>query len=375
MRRRTHEEFIKLVSDLTNDEYSVLGTYINNFTKITMSHNLCKYIWDVVPSSFIFGTRCPKCSGVLQKTHNQFIEEVYSLVKDEYTIIGTYINAKTKLIIQHNICGNLLDITPHGFLTGSRCSRCSGVAHKTTEEFIEEVFNLVGEEYTIVGKYINAKKKIKIRHNICNHIWNTEPTNFLSGKRCPRCSVITQADQKRKSHKIFVKEIYDLVGDEYDVLGEYMGSFTNILIRHNTCNNTYEVTPHSFLTGTRCPKCKSLSSKGEKIIKRILDQLNIYFIPQKHFNGCRNKHTLIFDIYLPKENICIEYQGIQHFEPIDFSGRGEKWAKQQLKESKKRDGIKKNFCKLNNIELLEIPYWENNNIELILIEKLIKKDG
>lgn len=28
------------------------------------------------------------------------------------------------------------------------------------------------------------------------------------------------------------------------------------------------------------------------------------------------------------------------------------------------------FCKWNNIDLLRIPYWERNNLESILIEKL-----
>ena len=32
----------------------------------------------------------------------------------------------------------------------------------------------------------------------------------------------------------------------------------------------------------------------------------------------------------------------------------------------KRDGIKNNYCKNNNIPLLRIPYWEFNNIEKIL---------
>jgi len=48
--------------------------------------------------------------------------------------------------------------------------------------------------------------------------------------------------------------------------------------------------------------------------------LDIEYIKQKRFEKCRNKLPLPFDFYLPNENICIEYDGIQHFKPIDYFG-------------------------------------------------------
>lgn len=38
------------------------------------------------------------------------------------------------------------------------------------------------------------------------------------------------------------------------------------------------------------------------------------------YNECRLIYPLVFDFYLPDYNICIEYDGIQHFKPI------EKWG-------------------------------------------------
>ena len=67
----------------------------------------------------------------------------------------------------------------------------------------------------------------------------------------------------------------------------------------------------------------------------------------------------IFDFYLPEHKCCIEYDGIQHFESIEYWG-GEK----KLTSQRKRDEIKTNYCKDNNINLLRIKYNEN------ILEKL-----
>jgi hypothetical protein len=61
-RRKTHEEFLVEVSDLVQDEYSVIGEYTGTTSKIKVKHNKCGYEYVVMPSSFLQGNRCPKCS-------------------------------------------------------------------------------------------------------------------------------------------------------------------------------------------------------------------------------------------------------------------------------------------------------------------------
>ena len=73
---------------------------------------------------------------------------------------------------------------------------------------------------------------------------------------------------------------------------------------------------------------------------------------------------LKFDFYIPSLNVCIEYDGEQHFE-IAF-GKGE----EGLKDRKRKDEIKNNYCKFNNINLIRIPYWEFENIENIIIQEI-----
>jgi very-short-patch-repair endonuclease len=68
-----------------------------------------------------------------------------------------------------------------------------------------------------------------------------------------------------------------------------------------------------------------------------------------------------FDFFIPEFNTCIEYDGRQHFEPIEYFGGFYSLEKQRIK-----DKIKDNFCKNNNIKLIRIPYYEFDNIEKIL---------
>ena len=81
---------------------------------------------------------------------------------------------------------------------------------------------------------------------------------------------------------------------------------------------------------------------------------NIKFKREYIFDDCFYNDVLRFDFYLPNYNLCIEYDGIQHFKPVDIFG-GEEGFKVQLI----KDKIKDDYCKNNNINILRIPYYEN----------------
>jgi hypothetical protein len=66
-----------------------------------------------------------------------------------------------------------------------------------------------------------------------------------------------------------------------------------------------------------------------------------------------------FDVYLPVQNIAIEYQGAQHIRPVDYFG-GEKAFKNQ----KKRDERKAKLCQENNCQLIEV-YQGYNKAEVL----------
>ena len=120
------------------------------------------------------------------------------------------------------------------------------------------------------------------------------------------------------------------------------------------CGNTTEV-PLGQLTRKHTLSCGCRhQSKWEMFIRDFLVLLNVEFVQQKRFSDCMNKKcsdTLPFDFYLPSYNIIIEYDGEHHFHPVQGWGGEEKFNITQ-----QNDCIKNDYCKINNITLLRLPY-------------------
>ena len=106
-------------------------------------------------------------------------------------------------------------------------------------------------------------------------------------------------------------------------------------------------------------------SKYENYIMEILKSAKIKFLKEKTFKDLKNG-LYRFDFYLPDYNLFIEYDGIQHFEPVRFHGDNTEKNERAFKKIQEYDNIKNNYCKENKINLLRIPYWETKNIEKII---------
>jgi len=361
-KKRTHEEYLKEVYNLVGDEYEVLGEYKDCHTKIEMLHVICNTKYIVQPNRFLQGNRCPNCFGTHKKTTEEFKKEVYNLVGDEYEVLGEYLGTNKYIKIKHCTCNTIYNVTPHMFLQGNRCPECShGHKLKSQEKFEKEVYNLYNDKFKVIGKYLGNQEKVEIYCNKCNNIFKTIPNNFLKGEACPFCY-----GNNKKTTEEFKKEVYNLVGDEYEVLGEYINCSTKIKLLHHKCGNIYNVRPNNFLSnGDRCSYCKPISIGEERIIK-YLNLNNFIYEHKKKFEDCKNIFELEFDfqVFLDEENfILIEFDGKQH--TIDTYNNPENFKKQQ-----KRDQIKNEYCKNKNIRLLRIPYYELNNIENILDKEL-----
>lgn len=85
--------------------------------------------------------------------------------------------------------GHVFEMTWNDFIRGRGCSKCSGKYRRTKEEFLQEVFEEVGVEYTFLGEFENVDMKIKVVHNVCGHEYEVSPYKFINvGQRCPRCN-------------------------------------------------------------------------------------------------------------------------------------------------------------------------------------------
>lgn len=129
---------------------------------------------------------------------------------------------------------------------------------------------------------------------------------------------------------------------------------------------------HRTKDGSGCPKCSNKMSKSEKIIAEFLTQHSIKFIQEYTFIDCRDKNPLPFDFFLPDYNTIIEYDGIQHFQPINFSKKSTYNSSEILEYTKFHDKLKNEYCKNNNITLYRISYKDNLEQQLFTIIENLK---
>jgi len=127
----THEEFCTRVNNL-NPNIKILGTYINAKTKIECKCLIDNHIWSVLPGGLLQGNGCPKCTGNNKKTHKVFCEEMYD-INQNIEILGVYKNNKTKILCKCKIDNHEWQALPTNLLKNHGCPKCS--AKKTGDNF------------------------------------------------------------------------------------------------------------------------------------------------------------------------------------------------------------------------------------------------
>jgi len=226
------------------------------------------------------------------------------------------------------------------------CPKCTNNKKLTTEEFINNSNNIHHNKYDYsIVNYINNSTKIKI---ICpiHGIFEQTPNNHVNLKQgCPECFGNKKSNMTKflELSKKIHNDMYDYSLTDYDGMNKKVKI---ICLKHGVFE---QYATNHIHNSCGCPSCNE--SKGEKEICRILNEKNINYIRQHKFDKCRDKNPLPFDFYLPEYNTCIEFDGKQHFIPIEYLG-----GKINFEITKKHDQIKNNYCKNNNIHLLRIKY-------------------
>lgn len=357
-RKKTHEEYVEELS-IKNPIIDVIDIYIDSKTPISHKCKKHNILWNAIPSNILHGHGCPMCGGNAKKTNEQYIDEVKNINKF-IDVIGIYVNAKTKIAHRCKIDGHIWYALPYVILRGDGCPKCAGNAKKTTEDYIKEL-KIANPNIEVVEEYTGANYRILHRCKIDGHEWLATPANILFGCGCPECRNRMLSDIFVKSHNTYVEQL-SFVNPDLEVIGEYVNAKTPILHRCKVDGYVWKITPSNVLSGQGCPQCQE--SIGERKIRQWLESNNITYIYQKSFEGCNDKKTLPFDFYIPDYNLCIEFDGRQHFEPVDFSGKGEDYALEQFLLTQYHDSIKTKYCEGNNIKLLRIPYFKNIEEEL-----------
>ena len=262
--------------------------------------------------------------------------------------------------------------TSAGHLVGYKntgCPKCNGFVTLTHEEYLEK---LNSENPNVICKsiFVDSNTNLDFGCKICGYEWNTNPYHLIGVHKtfCPNCQRIKNGLANRKQQEVFEKEIKS-INKHLALVSEYKTCHDYVDIMCDRCKYIFSRKPTS-ITGRKslgCPFCDSKISSGERAILELLESNHIEYIHQmtyKDLLGVKEK-LLSYDFYLPKYNLLIEFQGGQHEKPIDLFG-----GEEQFKIQQEHDKRKKEYAKLHNIKLLEIWYYDFDNITEILNKEL-----
>ncbi len=362
-KRKTQDEY---TSELVvkNPTIKLVGEYINNKTPVLHYCETHDVYWDISPNNALRGRGCKKClsekiGNALRKSENQYVKEL-SLSNPNLRLVGTYIDSNTPTEHYCKIHEAVSKIIPYNALRGAGCSKChsekiSNKLRKLEDEYIMEL-SVKNPAVKLVGKYVNSTTPVAHYCEIHQVTWEITPSATLQGQGCKMCQSERIGDVLRKDENQYIKEL-STINPNIILCDKYCGA--NKPTRHKCLIHDYEwlPIPTNILRGHGCPKCNE--SKGELQITRWLQQHEIMNTPQKRFLDCSDIRPLPFDFYIPSLNICIEYQGEQHYRPVNFGGISDEEAYNNFLITQRHDETKRDYCLQNDIKLICIPYFED----------------
>lgn len=279
-------------------------------------------------------------------THEEFVRKAKEVHGDKYDYSVT-IFTRTADYVEINC-------PEHGsfkqrasnHLAGRGCKKCSGV-YMDKEYFIEKAQKVHGNKYLYEKvEYECYSEKVEITCKVHGSFMQS-PSNHLAGHGCSRCAGIYS------DRDLFIEKARKIHGDLYSYEKvEYINWVIKVEIICSEHGSFFQ-SPNNHQRGDRCPSCKR--SKGEEMIAKILDQLGVKYTTQKSFPTCRLTRLLYFDFYLPEYNLCLEYDGRQHTQPVDKFG-----GEEEFKLTQERDQFKNKWCQDNGVLLHRINHKEKD---------------
>ena len=367
-----NESFIEKARKVHGDKYDYSKVkYINANTKVCIVCPIHGEFWQR-PNSHLNGCGCKTC-GTNKSASNrtlqteEFIERAKQVHGDKYDYSKVeYKNAKTKVCIICPKHGEFWQM-PYSHLNKRGCKKCkyenfAKSKNMGINEFLKRAKEIHGERYDYSkSNYSGCEKKICIVCPIHGEFWQT-PNNHLHGHGCLECAKIERANKKRKDTNEFIERAREVHGDRYDYSKTvYKGALNPITI---ICKKHGEFIqrPNDHLNGHGCPNC--VNSILEENVRVELRKNNIEFNEYHKFEWLINEDTnypYSIDFYLPKQNIGIECQGVQHFKAIKFFG-----GEMNLRNTIKRDVDKKILCDKHGIKVI---YFLDKKYNKFLSEK------
>ena len=361
--------------------------FIDVYIRIICSY--CENEYDISLAHFKKGNKCTNCCNSYENSFAYYIQQELKEPLNKYwdwekNIVNPYLIRKgssKKIWIKCNKTNYHGSYITRGdrFYAGHRCPYCCHIKGRVHPKDSFAQWGIDNIDKDFLTKYWSSKntlnpweltpqssKKVwilcqdKDYHND-NGGYLTRCDSFYRNRRCSYC----------KNNKVHPKDSF---GYLYPQKAKYWSksndkspfeiapySSRKYKFYCEDCGEEFETDLGSITSNTRSMKCrKCTSSKGEQKIKEWLMDNNINFEQQKTFKHLTGigEGLLSYDFYLPQYKLLIEYQGIQHEKYIKYFYKSKKDFLNQLEHDKR----KRIYAKNNKIKLLEIWYYDFENI-------------
>ncbi len=249
------------------------------------------------------------------------------------------------------------------------CRFCSG--RGLSDSDYKRIVAKLHPDIKVLGEYTRYDKRIRCHCKTCGHEWSTRAGQLKSNRLrgCPECGKVKSGLSKRRTQE----EIEASVAESNPnllVIGEYTGYHEPIRCKCLVHGTEFSANVCNIINGTAtCPDCGEGIGKSESTVIEQLKQFGFQVLPHHKFDDCRYKKVLEFDAYLPECNTVVEYDGEQHYGPVDYFASSHSEAVSNYEVDKIRDKIKDDYCASNGIAMIRIPYWERKNIHDFLVYK------
>lgn len=330
---------------------------------------------------------CKKCL-ISYKTLDRFRKKIkesfpdYELASDEEY---TYIDNKTKIKIYCKKHNNYFYTSFREFTKGKAgCKFC--IQEKVSKTVRKRCYNNLKDfldknfpNYELISKpedykterdplLVRCKKHpdelIKITPYRIHKRFNSK------SELCDKCNK-EKSRLDRQNH--FIEEVKNVHGDEYDLTNtHYTKRHSPVKVKCNKCGRVFSIYPDNLIDGKGCP-CRTMSS-GELKLERWFELHQITYNSQVKISndlivGREKDWGVVIDFSIEYNNIkyFIEFNGEQHY----VFCKGWHKTKKEFKKQLSRDKNVREFCKNNNIVLVEIPWTQERNLFNIMDEIIL----
>lgn len=316
---------------------------------------------------------CKYCSG--KQLPEWYVMKMINQINPYIKLLEPYknlTNSMNCLCLKHNYNTRK---TVQQILKGQGCTLCgkeklSELSFLNDDE-VQRRINTLNPHVKLI-KYMGNKKQSIFcckKHN--KTFKKFYYTLLQNNSGCDDCYIENVRERSSLSIDEF-KERLNTIHPELIVIGEYINNSTPIKVYCTKHNYEYYSSPTTLLDRKTCCDKIRITYKEEQVCKLLEEKWGFKITRQKTFDDCIDKRCLPFDVYLNDFNILIEYQGEQHYYPIKYSSETLEEADNKFAYTKNHDKIKEGYCFNKNIPLIEIPYWEYDDLEYFLFDKLSK---